>query len=180
MELVIIAEPTGIKDEQTEKEALRFTIGRQAGNTTHCAVRVEIPVDANDPHWFTDIHFSKPQLDQLQNNVEKSGDLDWFKRRRQRNLIKLLWRILDDIIQVEYSPQDGFDHLIEDYPDSSRPAAEPLPPAESLAARRGVVAVLRLRDPQFLRFNIAELRKKLFKEQKHWVVIPSGASIGKP
>lgn len=174
MALVIIKESTTIKDEQTQKEALQFTIGRHVGQHTDCAVRVVIPVDANDPLWLTDVHISLPLLDQLQNDIQTNSDLncfDWFRRSRQQQLLKLLWHIYDDIITVEYSPDDGFDHIIENYPDSSKPAAEPLHPTEREAARRMAAALLRVRDPEFLKQDIEELRKKLFKEKKHWLVV---------
>ncbi|MBX9771394.1 MAG: hypothetical protein K2X29_08490, partial [Candidatus Obscuribacterales bacterium] len=116
MALVIIKESTTIKDEQTQKEALQFTIGRQIGMHTDCAVRVVIPADANDHLWLADVHMSLPTLDLFPNDIAKNTDLNWFRRHRQEELLKLLWRIHSKICAGDYSPEDGFNHLIHDYP----------------------------------------------------------------
>lgn len=167
MTLKIHVEPATIRDEGININALQFRIVREVGTHIDEVARFLIPKDAKDTVLLRDVHVSCRLLDLLTFDVNKDPELGIFTRPRQKALLEVLWRIYNRIYYCNHSPNDGFELLIDS--DQQKIAPEVLQEGVEIVRRRAI-ALLEIREPE-IRFDIADLRKQLYKNQKDWVIL---------
>lgn len=172
MTLVIIKESNKVRDEQIEKETMRFTLSRRIGLSTECVARIEIPADAKDLLWLNDVYISTRFLNLLTNDLKTDTDLNWFERNDQNQLVRLIWKLYDTISYCAHSVDEGFQFLSdESTPSSNSSASDFLQQEGNDIARRRAVTLLQVRNPDNIKSDIDQLRKVLFKLKKRWVEV---------
>ncbi len=165
MTLRIHVEPATIRDEGIDIKALRFRIMREVGTHADEAARLLIPEDAKALLLLRDVHINSRTLNLLTYDVDKDPELGWFKRPKQRALLQAVWQVYNRISYCTRSADNGFELLVDR--DEQVIAPEILQQGEETLRRRAI-ALLEIREPE-IRFDIADLRKQLLKNQKDWV-----------